>query len=481
MKLIKKIIVILFIPAIIFINGCEKNITTTQPEPEPSKGKIIINSAPENALIFVNGRNSGRYTPDSLTYYEDGSYTITLKKKYFKDTSIVVLISDEETKELFVDYTANPAMFGSLNITSTPPGAAILLNDSILTVNTPTTISNLLPGEYLVKVKLEQHREVLINAIVSSSNVSSYSAVLRDTSLWVDYQLSNSTIPSNFLTSIKIDQQGIKWIGSSDKGLIKFDGLSFATYNTLNSQIPSNIVNCVAISPQNEIWIGTNQGIGIYNGNSWRLYNRDNSGLTSNTINSINWDDNGIVWIGASSGLIEFDGVEWKTYNDDKLRLWTLSSLTDLDRVWIGTNKDGIMSLKNGIINYYPDSIFHYPSNKISSIAKDALGNIWFCHSPDSNLNSGVSYYNGNTFTSYSFGSTNTLNNHLTIDQFNNKWISTFNGIVRYNSVNSSTSYTTSNSLLSSNRCTSTAIDSEGVLWITTSGGGLNKFKFNSP
>ena len=214
--------------------SCDKEVSRSPVEPEPSRGKIVISSEPEQSLIFLNGRNTGRYTPDSLSFLDDGEYSITLKRKYFKDTTLAVTILRESRAELYVDYKSNPSMYGRLALFSNPLGGSIILNDSILNLNTPDTISGLLPGEYNVRIKLSNHREAMINTIVQSSKLNSYSVVLRDTSEWIDYQVVNSEIQSNMLTCITIDNYGFKWIGTSDKGLIRFDGKNFTNYSKTN-------------------------------------------------------------------------------------------------------------------------------------------------------------------------------------------------------------------------------------------------------
>ncbi|HSP88662.1 MAG TPA: PEGA domain-containing protein, partial [Ignavibacteriaceae bacterium] len=428
---------------------------------------------------FLNGRNSGRVTPDTLIYLDYGHYQVTLKRNYFRDTSLSVIIKENEKTELFVDYKTNPGMYGGMNISSNPQGASIFINDSLINGITPFTITNILPGNYKVTVKLLNYRDGQIKPIVRSGQISNYNTILRDTSEWIDYQLINSGIQSNSLTSIAIDNNGIKWIGSTDKGLIRFDETNFINYSTLNSGIPEDAINCVTVSPDNKIWIGTTAGVGVFDGSSWVNYNNSNSGLTSNLINSIEFDEQSNAWIGSSSGLYKFDGVTWTRYNDDQLRLWVLATKIDGNKIWIGTNSDGIISLENEILSYYPDTLFFYPSKKITSIEKDNVGNIWFTHSPGSNLQCGVSFYSGNSFSNFRFGINNTPINNISIDELNNKWISTFEGLLRYDANNITQTFSGANSLISSKRVTGSAVDSNNDLWITTSGGGLNKFKVN--
>ena len=131
-------------------------------------------------------------------------------------------------------------------------------------------------------------------------------------------------------------------------------------------------------------------------------------------------------------------------------------------------------------MEYYYDSVYNYPTKVISAVEKDELGNIWFCHLNNDSRRNGVSYFNGSTFTNYYFGTSFNAMNSLFIDSENNKWISTNEGLVRLNSNNVETIYNKSNFYITSEKVSGSAIEQNGVLWVTTYYNGLNKFKFNS-
>ena len=96
---------------------------------------------------------------------------------------------------------------------------------------------------------------------------------------------------------------------------------------------------------------------------------------------------------------------------------------------------------------------------------------------PDSAEASGVSYWDGNIFTKFLLGTPNNNINNIFIDPENNKWISSWEGFIWFDDGNSSRTLTTFNSLISSNQTNGSVRDHNGVVWITTNGGGLNKFK----
>ena len=468
----------LYVWLILTLNGCDKQVSRSPVESEPPKGFIYVNSVPDGFTIFQNGRNTGRLTPDSISYIDAGVYEITLKKKYFKDTTLVVNLNEDEKLTLNVDILSNPSMYGGVYLQTVPTGANITFNDSVLNKVTPLTIQNLLPGEYNVKFDLYNHRDVNIIAIVQSSTINNYTRTLRDTSVWVDYQVSTSDIQTNLLTAIAIDNNNIKWIGTLDNGLIKFDEINFINYNLTNSLIPSNRIKCISIDNQDRIWVGTEAGIGVFDGNGWIIYNHSNSGLISDFINTIRFDNNNNVWIGTAANLVKFDGFNWNVYNEPAGKDWINDIyIESVNKIWLGTKADGIRTLENESFDSLLIVNYGYPSNTISSIRADELNNIWFCFLPDTAGRGGLSYFNGNTFTNFLLGTSLNNVNNIFIDGQNNKWISTTEGLVLFNSQNNSTVFRTSNSLISTDNIRASVRDQNGNVWITTNGGGLNKYK----
>ncbi len=160
------------------------------------------------------------------------------------------------------------------------------------------------------------------------------------------YTTSNSGIPDNVILSIAIDNEGIKWIGTSG-GLAKFNGTDWVIYNTSNSGLPDNDVWAIAIDNEGNKWIGTYQsGLAKFNGTDWIVYNKSNSGLPDNEIYSLAIDGEGNKWIGTWNGLAKFDGQEWIVYNtansgllDNYIRT---IAIDNEGNIWIGTNYGGL-------------------------------------------------------------------------------------------------------------------------------------------
>jgi sugar lactone lactonase YvrE len=473
-----EIAAVLIFSILILIFGCDKEVTRTPVEPPPPQGFIYINSIPDGFTIFQNDKNTGRLTPDSISYIDAGNYKITLRKKYFKDTSIVVTIGENERFNLNVDLVSNPSMYGNLFLQSQPEGADIIINDSSINKVTPQTLKNLFPGEYQIKFRLSNYRDTEISAIVQSSQTNNYVEELRDTSEWVDYKVFNSGIQSNSLSTIIIDNMNNKWIGTLDAGLIKYDDKIFTNFSTSNSSIPANKINCINMDNQNRIWIGTDFGIGILNGSSWTVYNASNSGLTTELINSIKFDNNGTAWIGTAGNLVKFDGVSWTVYNEPSGKDWINDLLVkDINKIWLGSRSDGIRIFENETFDSLLQLEYGYLSNTVSSIAIDNFTNIWFGFLPDTAGRGGLSSWDGSSFTNFLFGTPQNNINNVFIDSQNNKLLASSEGFILFDEQNNTILFNTFNSLISANNVSASFRDQAGNIWITTIAGGLNKYK----
>ena len=106
------------------------------------------------------------------------------------------------------------------------------------------------------------------------------------------------------------------------------------------------------------------------------------SGLPGNTITDIMQDSDGYLYFGTYSGLLRFDGDEFilfnRLYNDRYDFISARVTYQDSRKnIWIGSNDEGIICLKNdGDIMKFSvhDGL---PNNSIRAICEDRLGNIW--------------------------------------------------------------------------------------------------------
>ena len=89
--------------------------------------------------------------------------------------------------------------------------------------------------------------------------------ITYDGNIWTTYTKGNSGLSSSFISSIAIDHNNTKWIGT-DAGVSRFDGETWTTFNRSNSGLCDNKVNAIAVEKNNTIWFGTDNGVSRYTG-----------------------------------------------------------------------------------------------------------------------------------------------------------------------------------------------------------------------
>lgn len=106
------------------------------------------------------------------------------------------------------------------------------------------------------------------------------------------------------------------------------------------------------------------------------LYDNKN-GLPTSEANAIAETGDGFIWIGAYSGLIRYDGNTFERIDSTG----GIASVTSLyvdheDRLWVGTNDNGLALMENGQFQMFrkADGL---PSSSVRAIIEDGEGNIY--------------------------------------------------------------------------------------------------------
>lgn len=145
-------------------SNISENIYLNESNP---KGKIILNSSPSGAQIYLDGINTGKTTPDTLKNLRRGSYNIKLKLSLYDDSDFQVELNKDQTisknTQMLVAGTSS-----SLAITSNPSGATITINDEAINKATPYTLKPISSGTYKIKLSLVNYRDTTVTVSVSS-------------------------------------------------------------------------------------------------------------------------------------------------------------------------------------------------------------------------------------------------------------------------------------------------------------------------
>lgn len=311
----------------------------------------------------------------------------------------------------------------------------------------------------------------------------------------------------NNVTSIVQDKKGFIWVGTTN-GLNFYDGYNFRLFFPNDSNANSLTSPYIAYLLEDNhgfIWIATIDGLNKYDRKTNTFYRykhdpNDSHSLSNNNVYTIFQDKENNIWVGTINGLNKYN-PEKNNFTvtkevTDRLNPHSLNSVLSITEddnglLWLSTwNGIGVINKQGKVVkNYLTDPIdaedFDY--RKISSVFNDDKGYLWI------GMNGkGLKRYDQKTgtFKDYIAGSTSSdISDGYIIsfmkDSFGNLWISTRNGLNKYNyDTDSFTAFYTiplnSSSLISS-QVTCVCEDRSGLMWVGTSSGISRFYQSSNP
>ena len=255
------------------------------------------------------------------------------------------------------------------------------------------------------------------------------------------YKSAKNGLSSNVISSITEDTNHNLWIGTEGEGLNYFDRnkntYTHYKYNPNNPKsLSSNLVKSVFKDKKNRIWVGTHLGgLNLYvpeSNNFIRFTNKPNDAFSISSdaeISSILEDSYDRFWIGTSNGLNLFDTKTGKFFRKK------INGLSDAvfyifedsrRRLFVATNS-GLYILQGNSAHFSS-----LPYSNISCITEDKQGFIWL-----GTLRSGIYKLDSRNRKIGVITEKDGLpsNNIVGIleDDAHNFWISTDNGLCKYN------------------------------------------------
>ena len=229
-----------------------------------------------------------------------------------------------------------------------------------------------------------------------------------------------NSISGNIIKAIITDKDGFGWIGTDGAGVDIFKTSGTGKYQKLNlkknindkKSLCDNTVWCLHEDKDGEIWIGTNNGLNRYNKTtgemkSYRQNNFNPYTISNNIINTIYEDKKGILWFGTYNGLNRFDKKTGKFYAYKHITgdSQSLSSnrvfgifVDKSGTMWLGTLGGGLNKFdkKTGKCKYYTEKD-GLSNNMVYCMLEDDDGNLWIT------TNNGISKFNiaSETFVNY--------------------------------------------------------------------------------
>jgi len=467
----------------LFLISCQREVFVESSSDVEDLCSVYVNSNPTGAQIYVDGKYSGYSTPDTLHWLSDSSHTITLKIDMVQDTSITLNLSSNTIANLYVDYFASASNYGSIKCESVPTGAAIYLKHVNVSKVTPNTLTYLFAGTYNVKYHYAGYRDDSSNVTVYGGSSSSLKLSLQDTSVWIDYRISNSDIPSNKIYAVKNDKNNAIWIGTLDNGIVKFSKNIFTHYTSSNSGLVYDFTNCLEVDADNNLWIGTISGLSKFDGTNWTSYTKSTSKLPANYITSIHCDKSGNVWVGTQSGLVRFTNGEMTVLSSQTsslLQNYVSGITSDANgAVWI-SSVGGISRLLNGEWTIYTknnDGLLSYDG---AAIAGDLSGNVYcaFLENIQAGITGGLMKFNGSSWSSVSVSSIPVGKiQKAFVDSKGILWLGSLAGLLSITPAGVQTFFNGTSCAMHVSVVKDITEDKSNNIWFALHGGGIVKYK----
>ncbi len=317
---------------------------------------------------------------------------------------------------------------------------------------------------------------------------------------------SKDGLSSNTVNAILKDRYGLLWLATED-GLNRYDGTRVKTYRHEardTTSLETNEIAALYEDATGQLWIGTVGGSLHKYDRQHDCFKRIHATLNNKPYNLINVksiasDRSGKLWLATFAGLSIYDpatsrlnrfennrqlpaalksGVMLSAYRDSKNRMWlgTRSGLYRYDDV----SKRFITFLHNDA------DALSIAGNAVKTITQDASGNLWF------GTTDGLSMLQSNEqgFKNYKYSSSTkgqTISSSVIYavapKSKNELWVGTESGLdlieISSGNVKCFNPDSRNSFSLTSKSIRSLLIDKQGICWIGTYQGGVNKYDEN--
>ena len=464
--------------------SCDKQLSVSPPEELPPNGKIIVSSMPAGYQIYINDKISGKVTPDSFVYLQEGDFNISLQSPIFLDTLVNVELLKNETTNLVIDVENNSDFMGQIECLSTPDNCLILLNDSSTGLYTPNILYKIYPGLHKVALRKKGFRDGVKNVIVKSNETTKVEKALVDTTIWLVLNSEYTNIPTGVFNKLIISPLYLTeiWGGTTNYGLIKLNDPIYDTYNIHNSPLTVNMINDLDITNEGLILLGTNDGLFTMQNNNWHHFKSGSKLVPGDSITTVafskkSYSTNGDnYFIGSRTrGLVYFNDIDTVSFNTSNSNIPS-NYITSIDargsRVYIGTADAGIYystsasSMEYNVLNSSNSNI---PGDEVYVVAyQPANGNLWagIDKSTIFEVAGALAYYSRSTWTELDI---NHYQVYCILPDFSTTWIGTSGGLFKIYNNKIVGWFNKNNSPMESNSVYDLVVDSYGKLWMATS------------
>ncbi|HAP69483.1 MAG TPA: hypothetical protein DCR04_07115 [Flavobacteriales bacterium] len=235
-------------------------------------------------------------------------------------------------------------------------------------------------------------------------------------------------LANNGVNCLDVASGDVMWFGTQ-AGVSVFDGTNWTAHNTgTDAGFVDDVITAIKVLVNGEVWIGSDFGAAHYDGTSWTTYT-ETDGLGDNRVKTINELDNGNIVFGTNDGFTTFDGTVWTSFGtSDGLPFGGVTSaLSDNYGVLIiGTSLGGVTISDGGFTEITEDE--GLLNDKVRVVAIDDMNNRWI------GTSDGISVYNDNDLfieqhtRMFELPAPDTLNpvEDIKIDSEGNVWVGVY-------------------------------------------------------
>ena len=270
-----------------------------------------------------------------------------------------------------------------------------------------------------------------------------------------------NSLSDNVVWAITEDKEENIWIGTYRGGLNMYDRIKkqfkVFKHNAFNpNSLPENYIRSLTVDKHDNLWIGFfSEGLGMYDKETGKFIKYKNSpsdknSISANQVSDIYIENDTLFWIATYGGglnkltISDRNHLKFKNYlnnSSDSLSISDNRTYTILNdktgMLWIGTFGGGLNLFNKKTqefrrFKYNPNDPFSISDDRVICVFEDREGIIWI-----GTFGGGLNKYNRKTNNFTRYGQKNGLTSYIVYgileDSNNNLWISTNNGIFKFN------------------------------------------------
>jgi ligand-binding sensor domain-containing protein len=151
--------------------------------------------------------------------------------------------------------------------------------------------------------------ETVKDSIEFTSDPARYSQHHAQQKAGIGIEDLNVAYNPNYVISLKVDRQGVVWVGTWGAGLARFDGKEWRNFTTADG-LPANHIFMLYLDDKGRLWIGTSHGLARLNddGQTFSVMTTAN-GLFADNVFSMVLGDDKTLWAGSFGGVARITGI----------------------------------------------------------------------------------------------------------------------------------------------------------------------------